>query len=240
MPKPLFQKQQATKLVKQFGLKKKCDGRPFYNRLEGSGNAYFWHKSGQDSREPNPEIKEQLTAVSRATTRLQNLISSLSPDAIHALRRTISKTADEIQTLAINAVQVSDNVTQELSTSANLKFHIVNLPNDEGFVLSSHGLEDVTDTLDHLQSYATQAATNLPKRRAGRRQSEALRMWVINCASVWCDHKGQATSDAASFCVTALQMIDPEIPEKKIVTAMRAYVTEQRKKESQEMGGKIS
>ncbi|MEQ9519808.1 MAG: hypothetical protein RLN89_10260 [Parvibaculum sp.] len=246
MTSQYFSKKKAAELRQQFDLKETHQGIGLHRRLQGSAEIYFQCKNGIDALEPNRDVRDQMEAISNATERLTGLLTKLTPDAQSALLKTIGQDEIEMVSISIGAPEATAYEQQRFTLSSGLEFRKTNLP-DGSHMNQWYSFEDISASLTHLQSYATQTGKSLSIRTPGRRQKEALRMWILNCAHIWRHfkderfsvtyHKGEATSSAAIFCVKALQIIDPSILEREVVTAMRSFVSRAKAKKSQEMGG---
>lgn len=249
MPKMHFRQKDIAPLVAKYRLAKSFRGSTIFQRLNGTASVYFAYKEGSDKVESNQDIKDQLDATIKAVDRLERQRKNLSESACLAFRRAVSGFEIEATYAALKAEPIPDNPVQKIFLRHDLSFYKIDLGED---VHTNIFFDEylINDGLLSLRIYLQAARDELRKRPPGRNRSESLRMGVINIASIWRDYrresfrvtyvKGEPKSEAARFCVDAMKLIDPSIPKSRIVTAMRSYASEARKRESQEMGSKKS
>lgn len=249
MPKKHFRQKDIAPLAEKYGLAKKFQGQALFHRLHGTADIYFGYKEGSDQIEPNQDVREQLDAIIKTIDRLERQRKNLSESAYLAFRRIVSGFETEATYAALKAKPTPKSPIQKIPLKHDLSFYKINLSEDaHKNIFFDDDL--ISEALFSLRTYLKTARDELRKRHPGRHRSESLRMGVINIASIWRDYrkepfrisyvKGEPKSEAARFCVDAMKLIDPSIPKSRIITAMRSFASEARKRKSQEMGGKKS
>lgn len=249
MPKKRFRQKDIASLVEKYGLAKKFRGQTLFQRLHGTADIYFRYKERSDRTKPNQDVREQLDATIKTIDRLERQRRNLSESADLAFHRAVSGFEIEADYAALKAEPIPNNPIQKIALRRNLSFYRIDLGEDAHTnIFFNENL--IGEGLLSLRTYLETARDDLRKRQPGRHRSESLRMGVINIASIWCDYrkepfrvtyvKGEPKSEAARFCVDAMKLIDHSIPKSRIVTAMRSYASEARKRKSQEMGSKKS
>lgn len=99
-------------------------------------------------------------------------------------------------------------------------------------------LAELTRLLNLLETAANEGIKNSSPAR-GRKKNYAVENFVRRAAPIWIEysgkpftvdyHKGSGVTQAFDYVKTLIHRLDPDIPEKSIVTAMRAIIAENNK-----------
>jgi len=249
MPKTRFRQKDIAPLVTTYRLAKTFRGNTILRRLSGTADIYFRYKEGIDKVEPNQDIKEQLDAILKSIDRLERQRKRLSDGAQAAFRRAVSGFEVDVFTSATTEKTNADDPVQRVPLRHNLSFYKIDM-GDGSHTIIRFDDQLIDEALFSLRTYFEVAKNEVRPRSPGRRQSESLRMGIINLASIWRDYrkdpfsvtyvKGEPKSEAARFCVDAMKLIDPTIPKSRVISEMRGYAREAKKRKSQEPGTTIS
>ena len=100
--------------------------------------------------------------------------------------------------------------------------------------------EHIVQLLERLLQLSAAAAVNVEERNApakGRKPDYALECLVRNIAYLWKDilrrpfrldyHKGSVLTEAAEFVISVASVVVPDVPQTRILTAMRTIIREQ-------------
>lgn len=122
---------------------------------------------------------------------------------------------------------------------------LVSVPNDdgsEGYVLID--LPVLRKLVSALEHAAGDAANELARSRTGKQRAHGLNLWMSNVADIWAEaanqpftrdvaSDGEPITNAARFCVSAFQLIDPELDRSLVLTAMKKFKAKRNKRTGQ-------
>lgn len=248
MAKTYFKQKDMKPIIEKYGLSKTFKGKSIYERLQGTADIYFLNKERFDEIQSNQETKEELTTIEKSINRLTKQMEKLSPSAKTAFSHTVAHFHHLTLIASMQGKFDPALKDQWLLLENGAMCHRLQIEDNDP-IFFSYDESDFERALRNLAVYVKASKDGIRQRQAGRRQSMGLRLWVTNIASIWRDYKGepfkvtypkgQPKSPAARFCVEALRLIDCDAQRSKIVTAMRTYVSEERKRISGNGGQKI-
>jgi len=194
----------------------------FRDTLEDIAAIYRWESAKHENLPSSSNIKRELQTVSKQANRLLASLDGLSWDA----QRKINSRADLDSHKGITGESSgSDEPSLVISLSefnTDIQSVIVDVPTLRSLL---GGLVNASDA----------GMIDLPKGRPGKSRSWGLRLWMINIESLWLRTSDQPftrdtasqndpITNAARFCVAALQMINPDCPSSLVMTEMKECI----------------
>ncbi|SDE64713.1 hypothetical protein [Rhodospira trueperi] len=202
------------------------------NQLEMSADIYHAYRNNMDTAPRPAEKRVALEEISNLAARLRECLDEID-DFTGAMFW-----ASEIQTT--QAALLTDAETTEFGHQISR-----HKSSDGSEVIWWENRDVLRRSLDVIGRYADAALDRLPTDQGGPTQLEGLRMWAANMRNLWenilcrrftVDYEGSdPVSDAAAFCVDALQSVDPDVRSSSVITALRKTVKAARRGSSGKM-----
>lgn len=198
-------------------------------RLEGAANVWRRWRSITDEAPKRREMMAALDDIEQRVDELSEQLETLDDKTAQLFwePETLVRPFVHQQLLKFKKGEAYE---RESPWGHGISFY--ELPNGDTLTASS-GRQDLIEALTVIGNYCRHARERIPPDKGGSPQSEALRMWVINIASLWTDFLGSRFAysknrgSATAFCIDAYQTVDPSCAEARVRTAVRRYIQEE-------------
>lgn len=220
----------VKRLAEEFGLAAEKGLEELSERLEGAALVYRVYHSNEDDGPTTAEVKAALANVRKHAAKLEEALKEIDPRSAWHLWRFDSEV--EAQASRLDAIGTASETTRFGHSITRMQIDA------ETTVIDRLEPKKLVEAVSVLRNYAAEAISALPESEAGRKSSEALRMWIANADGVWRDftdkpftlkrHKGQPATDAAAFCVQAFAPVDPNVPASAVMNEMEKRIKKRR------------
>lgn len=187
-------------------------------KLDIAANQYFYTRASYEDAPTHAESKEALKY-------LQNHAQKL----LHGLRDLDGKSWNMIlapETQATRGLGVEDRVMTSLG------YEIVGERQPDGSLkYEVLDPEDFTGAAEFIEFYISHALEDFPESRPGKMKLLSLGGWLRHMRPLWIElsgkkftldfHNGRGVSDASVFCTRAIDVIDTDVTDANLITAMR-------------------
>lgn len=202
-------------------------------RLETAAKLYLDLRARHKNKARPSQSKSKITEIKTHLDALIEKINSLDTQTAGIFWSP----EIEVDTL----VPIDENPSKTTIRESPYGHTIVTEPfGEDGCKISFLTKPDYLESLDILRNYCSTALEHIPADKGAALKSNSKRMWIINIRNLWVDglgrdftlsyHKGKPTSDAACFCCDAFEVIEPELPAKKIISEMKQLITAENKR----------
>lgn len=203
-----------------------------YRHLEDSADIYHTYRNNRDDAPRPAERKAALEEIASLATELHHRLDNLDDFTATHFWRFEAQAQDAAFTEGVETTDFGHQISRRKIS-------------DEEEVVWWETPDVLVRSVQIIRKYAELAAEGLPEDQGGPRRLEGLRMWTGNMFNLWekilgrrftLDYlAGEPVSDAARFCVAALQPVDPEVPTSRVISAMRRMIRDRRQKTSRNM-----
>lgn len=219
---PAFDKEIISTLANDFSISD-SQKKEFSDVLEDAHSRWEWAQEMAAKKHKPSEIRLALVNVEKTALALKDVLATLPEVAIKEIDR-ISQTDyvrnlenPDYPSISLPALALRDPVA---SDSGSL-------------IILDH--EDWIQIAAALAITSKRALENVPHGKSGRKEEGALDYWIAIIAFYWtgtlnrkfsrdATDDGQPLSEAARFCVEAFSAVDPEVPQSRVLNAMKLYI----------------
>lgn len=191
------------------------------SKLDIAANQYLITRSSYEDAPTHAESKEALKYLQNHAQKLLEGFGKLDGKSWNIVL------APEIQ--ATQRLGFEDRVMTSLG------YEIVGERQPDGSISYEElGPEDFIGAAEFIEFYISHALENYPKSKLGKMRLLSLSGWLNHLEPLWLEfsgnkftldfHKGKGVSDAFVFCKEAISMIDPNVTEANLITAMREKI----------------
>ena len=202
------------------------DHDAFRQELENCAAVYRWEAVKRKDVPHNSALKRELAATHKRLRNLRAALNDLSDEARTELRAGISQQAETDTARALTQTLPADAPTLLIPL----------LEPDQALTLDLTDLENILGGMDVALTATTE---RLPNQQPGQNRDHGLRLWIANIKDLWAQttdapftrdatDANDPITPAATFCVGAFHIIEPDYPNSRILREMKDCIARQK------------